>query len=66
MENLALAHKEPDSYLALVKNMSFATIFQGEWQESPKWTVLSAFSNFSRTRLYLIFFLWGKRQTTLL
>lgn len=65
MVNLALAHKEPNSYLALVKNMSFATIFQGEWQESPKWTVLSAFSNFSRTRLYLIFILSGGKDRQL-
>ena len=46
MENLALAHKEPNSYLALVKNKSLAIIFQGDWQESPKLTVLLALSNF--------------------
>ena len=54
MENLALAHeKKIYSYLAFIKNTSTIIIFQGgDWQESPKLTVSSAFSNFSGNRLH--------------
>lgn len=46
--------------------MSLAiTVQGGDWQESPKLIVLLALSNFSRNRLYSIFFLSGGKDRQL-
>lgn len=66
MENLTSAYEKMYSYLALIKNTSFAINFQWrDWQESSNLTILSAFLKFSGNSLEF-FSLWKKNCNSVL